>query len=489
MNRRLILATLLAMLLAACGQQESSEPDATLTPEATPEATSDAPAPSDEPAASEDDGSASGDLADVIPDELNGVPATEIPGMDQILASALQAQGLDSGGADFAFVTYGTDANAVALNAFRLPGVSEVAMEQLRAAHVRRRHGRRRGVGDHRWQDGPEDLRRPDRGSRVLLRRRRHRLHRRRAGRVARRAAALAAPLTATGAPTAIFLNEGAGTARTDRVRETVELARTALDADLHVTATRDVDELTEWLGGLLGHYETAVIVGGDGSLATAYNMAAGRPNLRLGYIPAGFGNASRHLLRLPEDPKGQVEILSRGDDRPIDFVEVDGRLALFASAGWDALVAGRYAEAGAKRLPGWASAITRSIPDLWHRSSVEIRADGWVVHRGPIELLVVGTTPFYGRGLKINPGARPDAGRLSLRIYPGPAPRLALEAARWAIGVRPQAPRIDATEVTVHALDGDAIPMQADGDLISSAVDWRFTLRPGAVRLIGRWS
>jgi hypothetical protein len=30
---------------------------------------------------------------------------------------------------------------------------------------------------------------------------------------------------------------------------------------------------------------------------------------------------------------------------------------------------------------------------------------------------------------------------------------------------------------------------MQADGDLISSAADWRFTLRPAAVRLIGRWS
>ena len=131
MNRRLILATLLAMLLAACGQQESSEPDATLTPEATPEATSDASTPSDEPAASEDDGSASGDLADVIPDELNGVPATEIPGMDQILGSALQAQGLNAEGADFAFVTYGTDENAVALNAFRIPGIPRGSMEQL----------------------------------------------------------------------------------------------------------------------------------------------------------------------------------------------------------------------------------------------------------------------------------------------------------------------------------------------------------------------
>ena len=239
----------------------------------------------------------------------------------------------------------------------------------------------------------------------------------------------------------------------------------------------------------MLDRYETAVIVGGDGSLAGAYNLAPGHPDVRFGYIPAGFGNASRHLLRLPDNPEGQVEVLARGEDRPVDLVEVDGRLALFVGAGWDALVAGRYAAAGAKRLPGWAAAVTRSVPDLLRRQPVEVRADGWIVHRGPYELLVVATTPFYGRGLKVNPGARPDAGRLSLRVYPGPAPRLALEAGRWAIGVRPHAPRIDATEVTLRALDGGAIPVQADGDLIGSAPDWRFTLRPQAVRLIGRWS
>jgi diacylglycerol kinase family enzyme len=231
------------------------------------------------------------------------------------------------------------------------------------------------------------------------------------------------------------------------------------------------------------------VIVGGDGSLAAAYNVASDRPGLRLGYLPAGFGNATRHLLRLPDDPDGQVEVLQNGEDRPIDLVDIDGRLALFTGAGWDALVAGRYADAGARRLPGWAAAVARSVPDLWRRRPVEVRADGWVVHRGPMELLVVGTTPFYGRGLQVNPGARPDAGRLSLRVYPGPAPRLALEAGRWAIGVRPHARRIDATEVTVRALDGGTIPVQADGDLIGASAEWRFGLRPRAVRLIGRWS
>src|SRR5688500_14927494 len=291
-----------------------------------------------------------------------------------------------------------------------------------------------------------------------------------------------------SGQPTGIFPNEGAGSARTDAVRRVVELARHALDADLHVTSTRDADELGAWLRARIDPYATAVIAGGDGSLGAAYNVAAGRDGLRLGYLPAGFGNATRHLLRLPSSPEQQVEVLMRGETREIDLVSVDGRLALFAGVGWDALVAGRYADAGARRLPGWAAAVARSVPDLWRRPRVEVRADGWVVHRGPMELLVVGTTPFYGRGLKVNPGARPDAGRLSLRVYPGPAARLAIEAGRWAIGARPHAERVDAARIEVSSLDDSLIPLQADGDVIGARREWTFEIQPAAVRLIGRW-
>ena len=174
-------------------------------------------------------------------------------------------------------------------------------------------------------------------------------------------------------------------------MRRAIDLTRRALDADLHVTATRDAGELASWLAARITGYSTAVIAGGDGSLGVAYNVAAGREGLVLGYLPAGFGNAAAHLLRLPKSPEGLADVLARGDARPIDLVAVDGRLALFAGAGWDAIVAGRYADAGARRVRGWASAVVRSVPDLWRRSSVEVRADGWVVHRGPMELLVVG--------------------------------------------------------------------------------------------------
>ena len=294
--------------------------------------------------------------------------------------------------------------------------------------------------------------------------------------------------MTAAEAPTAILLNEAAGSAGTDRVRRTVELLRARLDADLHTVATRDPATLEAWLRERVDPYRRLIVVGGDGTLGVAYNVAADRPALRLGYVPAGFGNATAHLLRLPRDPDELTELISEGEARDVDLVEVDGRLSLFVGAGWDALVARRYAADGARRLVGWGKAVAASVPDLWRRMTVEVRADGWRVHAGPAELLVASTTPFYGRGLRVNPGARPDTGRLVLRIYGGPAPRLAAESARWLLRMRPKAAPIVAKRVEVWSLDDRGVPVQADGDVIGERPEWTLELRPKVVSLIGRW-
>jgi diacylglycerol kinase (ATP) len=284
--------------------------------------------------------------------------------------------------------------------------------------------------------------------------------------------------------PRAIFVNEGAGSARSGRVRRTIELARRAIDADVHVTATRDVEELRAWLEEHIDGYRTAVIAGGDGSLGVGFNVAAGK-DVTLGYIPAGFGNATAHLLRLPHDPERLVRLLAAGEAHSLDLVRVDGRLALFAGAGWDAVVADRYARAGARGLCGWASAVISSGRDLVRRHRASVEVDGKTIHDGPLVLLVVGTTPFYGRGLVVNPGADPAAGRLMARVYPGPAGHLALEAARWALHREPAATGYPGRRVVVESRD--PIPLQADGDLIGARTRWEMELAPAAVRLIGR--
>jgi diacylglycerol kinase (ATP) len=287
--------------------------------------------------------------------------------------------------------------------------------------------------------------------------------------------------------PAAIFVNEAAGSARTRRARLTVELAQRLLGADVHVVATRDQAELRDWMAARIGPYGKVVVAGGDGSLGIALNVAAGSDTV-VGYIPAGFGNAAAHLLQLPRHPQKLAALLAQGQERPVDMVRVGDRHALFAGIGWDAVVAGRYADAGARRLRGWAGAVVASRGDLVRRLEVRIEADDNVVHEGPMHLMVVGTTPFYGRGMVVNPGARTDADRLMLRVYEGPWPRLALEAGRWFMHVRPRARGIATRQVIVSSLDDRSLPLQADGDVIGAKERWEINLAPAAVRLIGRW-
>jgi hypothetical protein len=134
MNRSPLLVLLLAAVLAACGGDGASQADATATTEPTASPTAEATA-SAEPAET-DDGSGSGSgsdtaLEELIPDELNGVARTDVPGMGDMIAGVLQEQGLNAEDAEFIFTSYGdvSGTDAVILSAFRIPGMGQAQLE------------------------------------------------------------------------------------------------------------------------------------------------------------------------------------------------------------------------------------------------------------------------------------------------------------------------------------------------------------------------
>jgi hypothetical protein len=126
-----ILLLLLMAFVAACGGSPSATDTDTDTPDPTAEPTSE---PTDE--ASTDPGASGGssfegDLADVIPDELNGVARTDIPGMEAMISSIFSSQNLDDSQAQFAFASYGEGTDAVVLTAIAVPGVPDAQLDML----------------------------------------------------------------------------------------------------------------------------------------------------------------------------------------------------------------------------------------------------------------------------------------------------------------------------------------------------------------------
>lgn len=130
MKRTIILLVAVVAVATACSSPttSSSAPES----EAASVAASVAPTvtPTPEASASEGTGSTS-ELAELLPDDLNGVARTDIPGLDAIIGPALAAQGVDASDVDFVFASYGEGTDALVVQAIRVPGLGQPQLEQL----------------------------------------------------------------------------------------------------------------------------------------------------------------------------------------------------------------------------------------------------------------------------------------------------------------------------------------------------------------------
>lgn len=129
-----LLAAVLALVLAACGADQTdatASPTEVATPTETVAPTPDATASptEDETAAATDGGGsgsgATGGLSGLLPDRVGALERVDIPPvMEQAFRSVLSEQGVDAEEADFVYATWG-DAGELGLTALRAPGMDE----------------------------------------------------------------------------------------------------------------------------------------------------------------------------------------------------------------------------------------------------------------------------------------------------------------------------------------------------------------------------
>jgi diacylglycerol kinase (ATP) len=222
-----------------------------------------------------------------------------------------------------------------------------------------------------------------------------------------------------------IIVNPTAGAGRAARL---VPWLRERLgprpEADLHVTRRPGDAEEVAADAARNGH-DRVVAVGGDGTVQEIVNGLLRQPvgAVELGIVPVGTGNDLARSLGLPGEPAQAWRAAMGRVTRPIDVAHARngaGTERWFASAGgigFDAQVAAAMADRRGWQA-GRAGYLLTTLAELrrFGNRRVEITLDGAAFSR-VVLFVAIANGAYYGGGMHIAPGAKPDDGRLDICV------------------------------------------------------------------------
>ena len=233
------------------------------------------------------------------------------------------------------------------------------------------------------------------------------------------------------------------------------------------------------------------IAIGGDGTLNEVLNgvmMVAEGHRPAVAFLPGGTANILARALELPRTVEGIGSLLRAGVRRAIDVGRVNGRYyATIAAAGFDAEVV-----AGTQRLRRWIGSKPAHVAQVvatlirYRAPSARIRVDA-TERVIPLTFLAAANTEWYGGGLRLAPGARPDDGQL-LIVYGTDLsrPQLVEVLAGAFTGRHLRHPRVTHQSATLATIDSDLpIALHADGEWLGRWPSIRFEIVPRALHIL----
>ncbi|PRX45055.1 diacylglycerol kinase (ATP) [Prauserella shujinwangii] len=218
---------------------------------------------------------------------------------------------------------------------------------------------------------------------------------------------------------------------------------------------------------------DALVVLGGDGAAHQAVQFCAGT-GVALGVVPSGTGNDLARALGVPADPLAAtdavVAALDSGERRRIDLGRAgDVWFSTVLCAGFDAAVNERANRMRWPRGPRrYDLAILAELASLRTRRLV-VRTESAELELDAM-LVAVGNTSWYGGGVPICPGARPDDGLFDVTVV-GRATRRELVRMLPTLrdGDHLDHPAVRTLRAREIALDGNDWPVYADGESLGT--------------------
>ena len=249
--------------------------------------------------------------------------------------------------------------------------------------------------------------------------------------------------------------------------------------------------------------YDVVVAFGGDGTVNEAANGLAGSET-PLTCLPGGATNVYCRMLGIPTDVVDATEHLLRLADawrvRRVDLVSANGRRFTFsAGVGLDASVV--------ERVDRHPHLKARLGAYYFTQNAVATFLERYVVRPPRMEVEIEGETLrgvsafiqngrpysyFQNRPVHLSEGSELDSGDISgvvlTRASPLDVPTIAFRAMSRRAEIarhRRVVPFAGVGEVRVRSLDGRRVPVQVDGDHVADELEVRFTVEPGALRVV----
>jgi len=239
---------------------------------------------------------------------------------------------------------------------------------------------------------------------------------------------------------------------------------------------------------------DVIVAVGGDGTMADVLQgiVDSGRSrDVRLGIIPLGSGNAFRKSLKIPRSLKKALRILTEGETKEIDLINIEGRVAGFASVGATAQVTLEKLRHRTQGLLGHllASRIMLSLPskELEIELFDGLSDDGEHFDRKELKAkafdCIVGKTNYFGYNWKAAPKARIDDGFLDITLLEIGGPKYFLLFPLIYFGLfQKRQKHFKAKRMIIHGRD---LPVQYNGETLGVKDSFEFKVLPRALKVI----
>lgn len=260
------------------------------------------------------------------------------------------------------------------------------------------------------------------------------------------------------------------------------------------VETRMEKDEIIESAKRKSKESKMIVAVGGDGTIAHIIQgiIDSGRgKKILLGILTFGSGNAFRKSLSIPKNPKKALRVLSEGTPKEIDLIDIEGKMAGFASVGATAIVSQKKLQHKIQGLLGHllASRILVKLPKIKCRIELQngLSDDGKLFKKKLLTMRlfegVIGKTNHFGYSWKAAPDARIDDGYLDITLFETGWLKYLISFPLNYLGLIQRTQKhFKAKKIIFQGWD---LPVQYNGEFLGVRDKITFKVRPRALNII----